>query len=175
MRSRFLGTARIRSATSAGSHDPLRETSTTAAGVALDLNSATENVERSIPAVAISHSPVTVIKAFAGAPARGTRDAAHPCAFGTFYPLVAAAEMATATPTLVARDVVSPWRKLVGIVARSIAQHFGLRNRRRYHHCYPGASVALHSARNRARTPLPVHLLINDGARVSPSVGHPIW
>src|SRR5690348_15714675 len=78
--------------------------------------------------------------------------------------------MASATSTLVARDVVSPWRKLVGIVARSIAQHFGLRNRRRYHRCYPlGASAALHSARNRARTPLPVYLLIND----APGFHHP--
>src|SRR5262249_34940328 len=88
--------------------------------------------------------------------------AAHPRAFSTFDPLVVAVEMATTTPTLVAFDVVSPWRKLVGIVARSIAQHFDLRNRRRYHDCYPlGASVALHSARKGARTPLPVHLLIN--------------
>jgi len=55
MRSRFLGGVRIRRATSAGGHDPLRETSTTAAGVALDLNSATENLAKSIPVVAISH------------------------------------------------------------------------------------------------------------------------
>jgi hypothetical protein len=121
------------------------------------------------------------LNVFSGAPASRANNAARSQAFATFDPLAVDAEVATTPLTLIASDLVSIRRKLVGVKARGIAQLFALRNHCcSYRHFLTLFQLAVllravpHDAANAAGLPVALPFYINDHLSCQADLAHPL-